>query len=83
MCVCVCVCEYWKLNVKTAEICVDYKCNSLFPGTVKGIPEEGMPNFRRPHMKGNLYIEFDVEFPECGFLEERELMVQCSSALLN
>ena len=37
-----------------------------------------MPGSRHAELKGNLYIEFDVEFPESGFLEEKDLMVSLS-----
>ena len=40
---------------------------------MKGIPEEGMPQFRHPEIKGNLYVHFDVQFPENAFLEEKDL----------
>lgn len=36
----------------------------LSPGTIRGIPKEGMPIYRNPYEKGNLYIKFDVKFPE-------------------
>ena len=48
-------------------------------GTTKGISEEGMPGSRHSELKGNLYIIFDVEFPENGFLDEKDLIVSLSS----
>ena len=45
---------------------------------MKGIPEEGMPQFRHPEIKGNLYVHFDVQFPENAFLEEKDLKVSCA-----
>ncbi|ONK73552.1 uncharacterized protein A4U43_C04F32810 [Asparagus officinalis] len=38
------------------------------PGQHKAINDEGMPHHQRPFMKGRLYIQFDVEFPESGVL---------------
>ncbi|XP_044502415.1 chaperone protein dnaJ A6-like isoform X2 [Mangifera indica] len=38
------------------------------PGQYKAINDEGMPHYQRPFMKGRLYIHFDVEFPDSGFL---------------
>lgn len=38
------------------------------PGQYKAINDEGMPHHQRPFMKGRLYIQFNVEFPECGIL---------------
>ncbi|XP_067007681.1 dnaJ homolog subfamily A member 2 [Anabrus simplex] len=40
------------------------------PGDVKGIEGEGMPHHRNPFEKGNLYIKFDVTFPENHFANE-------------
>jgi len=34
------------------------------PGDIKRIPHEGMPTFKRQDDIGDLYIQFDVEFPE-------------------
>ncbi|KAH8020097.1 hypothetical protein HPB51_024459 [Rhipicephalus microplus] len=36
-------------------------------GSIKGVRGEGMPIYRNPLEKGNLYIKFDVEFPENHF----------------
>ncbi|CAG8613314.1 6471_t:CDS:2, partial [Diversispora eburnea] len=33
------------------------------PGSIKCIPNEGMPQYKRPDFKGNLYVKFTVEFP--------------------
>ena len=45
----------------------------LTPGSVKGIKGEGMPIYRNPFEKGNLYIKFNVEFPENQFISEIKL----------
>ncbi|KAL3217283.1 hypothetical protein MRX96_032537 [Rhipicephalus microplus] len=37
------------------------------PRSIKGVRGEGMPIYRNPLEKGNLYIKFDVEFPENHF----------------
>ncbi|KAI8637243.1 DnaJ C terminal domain-containing protein [Parasitella parasitica] len=37
------------------------------PGMVKRIPNEGMPTYKRPDARGDLYIVFDVEFPPDNF----------------
>lgn len=42
---------------------------------VRGITAEGMPIHRNPFEKGNLYIRFDVIFPENHFLDEEKLKV--------
>lgn len=38
----------------------------LHTGQHKAINDEGMPQHQRPFMKGRLYIQFSVEFPESG-----------------
>ena len=38
------------------------------PGQQKAINDEGMPQHNRPFMKGRLYIKFNVDFPDSGFL---------------
>ena len=34
------------------------------PGSYKRIPREGMPTYLRPDDKGDLYIQFKVDFPD-------------------
>lgn len=43
------------------------------PGDLKGIQGEGMPQHKNPFEKGNLYIKFDVTFPENNFANEDQL----------
>lgn len=38
------------------------------PKQFKAINDEGMPAYQKPFMKGRLYIQFSVEFPESGSL---------------
>ncbi|XP_039141790.1 chaperone protein dnaJ A6-like [Dioscorea cayenensis subsp. rotundata] len=38
------------------------------PDQYKAINDEGMPHYQRPFMKGRLFIHFNVEFPDSGFL---------------
>lgn len=44
------------------------------PGDLKGIQGEGMPQYKNPFEKGNLYIKFDVVFPENNFASEEQLL---------
>jgi DnaJ family protein A protein 2 len=37
------------------------------------IVNEGMPIHKRPYDKGNLYIQFNVEFPKQNFFKEPQL----------
>lgn len=43
------------------------------PGDVKGIEGEGMPQYKNPFEKGNLYINFDVTMPDSYFAPEPKL----------
>lgn len=45
----------------------------ISPGTIRGVPNEGMPMHRNPFEKGNLYIKFDVKFPEKNEINEDAL----------
>lgn len=45
------------------------------PGDVKGISGEGMPFYKSPFEKGNLYVKFDITFPEDNFANEKILEV--------
>ncbi len=47
----------------------------LSPGTIRAIPNEGMPIYKNPYEKGNLYIKFDVKFPENNDLTEDQITV--------
>ncbi|XP_064610449.1 dnaJ homolog subfamily A member 2-like [Liolophura sinensis] len=37
------------------------------PGCIKAVMGEGMPKYRNPFEKGNLYVKFEITFPESGF----------------
>ncbi|NP_001079642.1 DnaJ (Hsp40) homolog, subfamily A, member 4, gene 2 S homeolog [Xenopus laevis] len=43
------------------------------PGDVKCIPNEGMPIYRNQYEKGNLIVQFQVKFPENGWLDAEQL----------
>ncbi|KAL0084757.1 hypothetical protein F4703DRAFT_1737370 [Phycomyces blakesleeanus] len=43
------------------------------PGMVKRIPHEGMPIYKRPDDRGDLYVKFDVEFPKDKFTTPENL----------
>lgn len=40
------------------------------PGDVKAIKEEGMPQKSNPYVRGNLYIDFEVSFPDSKQLSD-------------
>lgn len=46
---------------------------TCLPDAIKVIPGQGMPSFRH-HDHGNLYIKFDVKFPEKDQLQNLELL---------
>jgi DnaJ family protein A protein 2 len=50
------------------------------PGSLKGVIGEGMPRYRNPFEKGNLYVKFDVTFPDNHFAAEPQ--IQALEALL-
>jgi DnaJ family protein A protein 2 len=43
------------------------------PGDMRIIPKEGMPVHKRPYEKGNLYIKFDIVFPEPNSFKPAQL----------
>lgn len=40
----------------------------FWSGCIRGVVGEGMPGYRRPYDKGNLYIKFEIEFPPNNFI---------------
>ena len=49
----------------------------MFSGSIRGVIGEGMPIYRRSTTNGDLYIRFNVTFPEKDFLEKDKLKVSC------
>ncbi len=47
----------------------------LAPGSIRAIPKEGMPIYKNPYERGNLYIKFDVKFPENNVFDEASIQV--------
>ncbi|KAI7863088.1 hypothetical protein BDF14DRAFT_1847732 [Spinellus fusiger] len=43
------------------------------PGMIKRVLHEGMPTYRRPDDRGDLYIRFVVEFPKDGFASSEQM----------
>mmetsp|Transcript_8040 Transcript_8040/g.13785 ORF Transcript_8040/g.13785 Transcript_8040/m.13785 type:complete len:418 (-) Transcript_8040:220-1473(-) len=43
------------------------------PGDVKAIPDEGMPQYKRPFDKGRLFIKFSIKFPESGHFKDDQI----------
>jgi len=44
------------------------------PGAVRGIVGEGMPRYKHPELRGNLYVRFEIEFPPNHFSSEAQLL---------
>ncbi|KAJ8916259.1 hypothetical protein NQ315_016399 [Exocentrus adspersus] len=45
------------------------------PGDVKAVIGEGMPHYKNPFEKGNLYVNFEIKFPDSHFTSEANLKV--------
>ncbi|KAA8515878.1 hypothetical protein F0562_019057 [Nyssa sinensis] len=45
------------------------------PDQYKAINDEGMPHHQRPFMRGRLFIHFNLEFSDCGFLSPEKCRV--------
>jgi len=45
----------------------------LAPGSIRGVPNEGMPVYKNPYERGNLYIKFDVKFPEQNSISDEQI----------
>lgn len=44
-------------------------------GSIRVVRGEGMPQYRNPFEKGDLYIKFDVQFPENNWISPEKLTV--------
>jgi DnaJ family protein A protein 2 len=51
------------------------------PGQTIVVRNEGMPTFKRPDQKGNLYVVMEVEFPENGWLSTIDAAVSMPAFL--
>ncbi|XP_003469394.2 dnaJ homolog subfamily A member 2 [Cavia porcellus] len=56
------------------QIVVKYPPGKVIePGCVRVVRGEGMPQYRNPFEKGDLYIKFDVQFPENNWINPDKL----------
>ncbi|KAM6118181.1 dnaJ homolog subfamily A member 2 [Pterocles gutturalis] len=56
------------------QIVVKYPPGKVIePGCVRVVRGEGMPQYRNPFEKGDLYIKFDVQFPENNWISPEKL----------
>lgn len=44
-------------------------------GSVRMVRGEGMPQYRNPFDKGDLYVKFDVQFPQNNWISPEKLVV--------
>lgn len=44
-------------------------------GSVRVVRGEGMPQYRYPFEKGDLYVKFDVQFPQNNWISPEKLVV--------
>jgi len=54
-------------------VCKTEEGDIIKPGDVRMIPKEGMPIHKRPYEKGNLYVKFEIVFPEPGAFNKTQL----------
>ena len=47
----------------------------LAPGSIRAVEKEGMPIYKNPFEKGNLYVKLDVKFPANYSLNDDIIMV--------
>ena len=50
-------------------------------GCIRGVVGEGMPAYRRPYDRGNLYVKFEIEFPPNNFIPGDKISVSTYSYL--
>ncbi|XP_064094035.1 dnaJ homolog subfamily A member 2-like isoform X1 [Macrobrachium nipponense] len=56
------------------NLCIKHPPGSVLePGCVRGVLGEGMPMYKNPYEKGDLYIRFEIAFPENYFTTEGKL----------
>lgn len=56
------------------QLLVKYPAGKVIePGSTRMVKGEGMPQYRNPFEKGDLYIKFDVQFPENNWISPEKL----------
>uniref|UniRef100_UPI00358E37F4 dnaJ homolog subfamily A member 2-like n=1 Tax=Myxine glutinosa TaxID=7769 RepID=UPI00358E37F4 len=69
-----CGCRIHVQHLDGRELLISYpQGNVIFPGCIRGVPGEGMPQYRNPFEKGNLYVKFEVEFPNNHWIDSSKL----------
>lgn len=61
-------------HLDSRQIVVKYPPGKVIePGSVRVVRGEGMPQYRNPFEKGDLFIKFDVQFPENNWINPEKL----------
>ncbi|KAG7249093.1 hypothetical protein CRUP_027331 [Coryphaenoides rupestris] len=61
-------------HLDARQIVVKYPPGKVIePGSVRVVRGEGMPQYRNPFEKGDLYIKFDVQFPSNNWISPEKL----------
>lgn len=56
------------------KLVLNQKPGEFFPpGTIRAIEKEGMPIYKNPFEKGNLYVKLDVKFPDNNSLTDEQI----------
>uniref|UniRef100_W5MDQ6 DnaJ heat shock protein family (Hsp40) member A2a n=1 Tax=Lepisosteus oculatus TaxID=7918 RepID=W5MDQ6_LEPOC len=56
------------------QIVVKYPAGKVIePGSIRVVRGEGMPQYRNPFEKGDLYIKFDVQFPDNNWISPEKM----------
>jgi DnaJ family protein A protein 2 len=50
-------------------------CNVITPGSQRCVLNEGMPLYRNPFERGNLYIKFEITFPPNKFIQPSQIKI--------
>eukprot|EP00824_Muranothrix_gubernata_P022503 TRINITY_DN5461_c0_g1_i2.p1 TRINITY_DN5461_c0_g1~~TRINITY_DN5461_c0_g1_i2.p1 ORF type:complete len:306 (-),score=67.04 TRINITY_DN5461_c0_g1_i2:57-974(-) len=68
-----CGVQFLVKHLDNREILVKSKPSEIIkPGDIRCIKNEGMPHYRSPFDKGNLFIKFEIIFPSNGKLQHNE-----------
>mmetsp|Transcript_273 Transcript_273/g.372 ORF Transcript_273/g.372 Transcript_273/m.372 type:complete len:414 (-) Transcript_273:30-1271(-) len=67
-------CQFLVKHLDNRELLVKTeKTEVVEPGEVRVVQNEGMPIYKQPFQKGNLYIKFNIEFPKPGYIRPESI----------
>lgn len=79
------VIEPGESNFKEMWVDFSVKCGDdavVLSGSIRVVRGEGMPQYRNPFEKGDLFIKFEVQFPDNGWISTEKLTVRFLMILL-